>query len=58
MIPVPSATPHKACPPYASPASLPFSEHAPGPQHLCSSEGLKAEYSIQDTSLPVLSTEG
>ena len=33
-IPAPSATPHKTCAPHSSPAPLPFSEHAPGPQCL------------------------
>jgi len=34
VIPVPSAAPYKSCAPGASPASLPFSEHTPGPQCL------------------------
>ncbi|KFV96385.1 Transient receptor potential cation channel subfamily M member 1, partial [Fulmarus glacialis] len=45
--PVPSAAPHKTCAPDPSPASLPFSGHAPAPQCPSCSEGPKTEHSIR-----------
>ena len=57
-MPAPSATPHKACAPDPSPALLPSSEHAPGPQCLSYSEGPKTGHSTQGAASPVLSTGG
>ena len=55
MISVLSAAPHKACAPNPPPASLHFSEHAPWPQWLSSSEGSKTEHSTQGAASPELS---
>ncbi|KAK4823326.1 hypothetical protein QYF61_000928 [Mycteria americana] len=53
---IPSVAPHKTCAPDPSPASLPFSGHAPATQCPSCTEGPKTEHSIGGGASPVLST--